>query len=243
MNSKKNSIALTNNELNEIKEFVKKVKKLKSEGSTTAGVPGFLTPKAFTGDEDGEGATDLKRITHATAYDKKAPETRKHSIDLHEVNYNEFKSDETRSTIQKVNESIIDINRKLREINTLISHAHKLKLESNMDDSMHWKKTNEALLKISKRMNEVAQKTRKFANLREIEKQLNDTKVDRIVTQLQAFGLDVEKIEDGDGFDVFVNNEPIAFDVIGNEIKSDRGEVVGNINDKDIAQKIISKLS
>jgi len=162
---------------------------------------------------------------------------------LHEVNYNEFKSDETRSTIQKVNESIIDINRKLREINTLISHAHKLKLESNLDDTAHWKKTNEALLKISKRMNEVAQKTRKFANLREIEKQLNDSKVDRIITQLQAFALDAEKTEDGNGFDVFVNNEPIGFDVVDNSIKDDKGEVVGTINDKDIVQKIINKLS
>lgn len=243
MNSKKNLTTLTSSELQEVKQYVKKIKDLTKEGSTTAGVPGFLTPAAFTGDEGGEGATDLKRITHATAYDKKAPKTKKHSIDLHEVNYNEFKSDDTRSTIQKVNESIIDINRKLREINTLISHAHKLKLESNMDDSMHWKKTNEALLKISKRMNEVAQKTRKFANLREIEKQLNDTKVDRIVTQLQAFAQEVEKTEDGSGFDVYVNGEPVGFDVIGTEIKDDRGELVGNVNDKDITQKIINKLS
>lgn len=235
---------LTNNELNEIKEFVKKVKKLKKEGSTTAGVPGFQTPAAFTGDEGGEGATDIDRISNATAYDKKAPKTKKHTTDLHEVNYKQFKNDESRTTVQKVNESIIDINRKLREINTLISHAHKLKLESNLDDSAHWKKTNEALVKISKRMNEVAKKTRKFANLKEIEKQLSDTKLDSIVTQLQAFAHDAEKTADGSGFDVFVNNEPIGFDVVDSEIRtSDRGEVVGNVGDKDIVQKIINKLS
>lgn len=234
---------LTNNELNEIREFVKKVKKLKNEGSTTAGVPGFLTPKAFTGEEDGEGATDLKRISNATAYDIKAPKTRKHSVDLHEANYSDFKNDQTRSTIQKVNESVIEINRKLREINTLISHAHKLKLESNLDDSAHWKKTNETLMKIAKRMSEVAKKTKKFANLKEIEKQLTDSKLDRVVTQLQAFAYDAEKTEDGNGFDVFVNNEPVGFDIYGTEVKNDRGELIGDVGDKDIVQKIINNLS
>lgn len=225
---------LTSKQIQEVKEFIKKVKKLKKEGSTTAGVPGYQTPAAFTGDEDGEGATDLKRITRATAYDKKAPETRKHSIDLHEISYRDFKMDESRSTVKKVNESIIEINRKLREINRLISHSSKLKTESNLNDSVLWKKTNEALLKISNRMSEIADKTRKFANLREIQKNAG------IESIFKAAGLKVQINKTDKGIEVDVDHfgEPVGFDIEGTKIFDDKRDVIGDLNDTDIVQKL-----
>ena len=52
---------LTVRELEEVKLYVKKQsKKLKKEGSTTAGVPGFQTPYAFNGEEGGDGTTAIK---------------------------------------------------------------------------------------------------------------------------------------------------------------------------------------
>lgn len=224
----------TNRELNEIKEFIKKVKKLKQEGSTTAGAPGYLTPKAFTGDEDGEGASDLKRITNASGYEIKAPKTRKHSIDLHEVSYRDYKQDESRSTVQKVNESIIEINRKLREINRLLSHSTKLKTEASLDDSKLWKKTNEALLKISDRMTEIAHKTRKFANLKEIQKNAG------IENVFKSAGLKAKVFKGENGISVDVDHfgEPVGFDVEGTKILDDRGSVVGDINEPNIVEKL-----
>ncbi len=82
---------LTNKDLNEVKSFIKKVKKMKEEGSTTANAPGYQTPKAFSGEEGGDGSSELKRISRATGYEIKAKKTRNHSIDLHEVSYRDFK--------------------------------------------------------------------------------------------------------------------------------------------------------
>lgn len=224
---------LTNKELSEVRNFIKKVKKIK-EGSTTAGAPGYLTPKAFSGDEGGEGASNIEKISHATGYDIKAKKTRNHSIDLHEVSYKEFKSDESRSTVKKVNESIIEINRKLREINRLITHSSKLKNEASLDDSALWKKTNEALLKISDRMSEVAAKTRKFANLKEIQTNAG------IESVFKAAGLKARIAKDGDGLHVDVDHygEPVGFDIEGTKLLDDTGEVVGDLEDTDIVDKL-----
>lgn len=192
----------------QIEEVRKYIKKLKKEGSTTAGVPGYQTPKAFTGDEDGEGASDLARITRATGYDIKAKKTRNHSIDLHEVSYKEFKMDDTKSTVKKVNESIIEVNRKLREIDRLISHSTKLKNESNLDDSVLWKKTNEALIRIARRMSEVAKKTKQFANIKEIESAVSiDNQLKSILDAYKAAqGVKAKAVKHQDGIDI-VNTE------------------------------------
>jgi hypothetical protein len=228
---------LTNKQLAEVRSFVKKVKKSKKvreEGSTTAGVPGYSTPKAFSGDEGGDGASDLKRITKSTGYDIKAKKTRLHSIDLHEVSYRDFKKDESRSTIKKVNESIIEINRKLREINSLLSHSSKLKTESSLDDSVLWKKTNEALLKISDRMTEIASKTRGFANIKEIQTNVG------IENTFKAAGLKGKVFKDDTGLHVDVDHygEPVGFDIEGTKIIDDRGKVLGDLNDQDIVEKL-----
>tara|TARA_R110000868_G_scaffold354932_3_gene616178 strand:- start:632 stop:1330 length:699 start_codon:yes stop_codon:yes gene_type:complete len=225
---------LTNKQLAEVKAFVKKVKKVKKEGSTTAGAPGFNTPKAFTGDEEGDGTTNLKRITRATGYEIKAKKTRNHSIDLHEVSYRDFKKDESRSTVKKVNESIIEINRRLREINRLLSHSSKLKTESSLDDSVLWKKTNEALLKISDRMTEIASKTRKFANIKEIQTNVG------IENTFKAAGLKGKVVKDDTGLHVDVDHfgEPVGFDIEGTKIIDDTGQVLGDLNDQDIVDKL-----
>lgn len=192
---------LNKKQLEEVRKYIKKLKK---EGSTTAGVPGISTPRAFSGEEGGEGAQDIKRITRATGYDIKAKKTRNHSIDLHEVSYRDFKMDESRSTIKKVNESIIEVNRKLREIDRLISHSSKLKTESNLDDSALWKKTNEALVRIAKRMSEVAKKTRQFANIKEIEASMSlDKQLQSIIDAYkQAKNVEAMAVKHQDGIDI-----------------------------------------
>lgn len=230
MNYKKNSKQLTNEQLAEIKKYIKRIK----EGSTTAGVGAYQTPKAFSGNEDGEGAEDIKRISHATAYEIPAKKTRKHSIDLHEVSYKDFKDDATRSTVQKVNESIIEINRKLREITRLISHSQKLKTEASLDDSKLWKRTNEALVKIADRMSEVAMKTKKFANIKEIQTNMG------IENTFKAAGLKTRITKDSDGIHVDVDHfgEPVGFDIEGTKVLDDTGNVVGDLNDSDIVAKL-----
>ena len=226
---------LTSKQLEEVKKFIKKVKKIRKEASTTAGVPGFQTPAAFSGEEGGDGASNIKRITRATGYDIKAKKTRNHSIDLHEISYRDFKMDESRSTVKKVNESIIEISRKLREIKSLLSHSHKLKTESNLDDSIHWKKTNEALLKISDRMTEVAGKFREFANINQIQ---TNAGLESIFKQA---GLEAKVFKDSDGLHVDVNtspDEPMGLDVEGTKIIDDMGTVIADIDESDAVEKL-----
>lgn len=225
---------LTNKDLTEVKKFVKKIKKMKEEGSTTAGAPGFSTSKAFSGEEGGDGASDIKRISKGTGYIIKAPTTRSHSVDLREVSYRDFKKDESKSTVKKVNESIIEISRKLREINRLITHSNKLKTEANIDDSKLWKRTNEALMKIADRMSEVAQKTKKFANIKEIQTNAG------IENTFKAAGLKGKVFKDDTGLHVDVDHfgEPVGFDIEGTKILDDRSELVGDLNDQDIIEKL-----
>jgi len=234
---------LTNKQLIEVKKFIKKVNKLKKEGSTTAAVPGFQTPRAFSGEEGGDGAEDIKRISHATGYDIKAKKTRKHSIDLHEISYKDFKTDESRSTVKKVNESIIEIGRKLREINRLLSHSSKLKTEANLDDSVLWKKTNEALVKISERMNEVANKITRIAD---IDKVRSGVTMDNVIKKLRSQDVEVELTEEGN-LDVTRYGEKFAIDAEGTKLlDSTTGELIVDISEgsvEDAVQEIVDYLT
>ena len=126
------------------------------------------------------------------------------------------------SDVQKVNKAILEINRGIKEINRVLDHSMKLKTESKMGSEKLWKKTNEALVKISHRMTEAAKKTRKFANLKEI--QTAQAK-EKLVKALIAAGVqvrleDVESTQQGQTImlDVYINGEPHGFDIANNQV-------------------------
>jgi len=230
---------LTKEEISELKRYIKEQsKKLKNEGSTTAGVPGYHTPAAFTGNEDGEGAESFDYEDDQFAYSEKAPKTHKHSIKLHEVSYKAFKQDGTVSEIQKVNKKILEVNKMLREISRSLDHSIKLKQESAMDNSIYWKRTNEAILKINQRLAEVGKKARKLANLKE----LAATSVrDKLVQFFKRAGMsitpqDIEYNQVGTEhyeFDVYLNGEPYAIDYQNGQLTFqdyDQEVVLGSIN-------------
>jgi hypothetical protein len=163
------SSKITKKELEEIKAYTKKqFIKLRKEGSTTAGVPGYLTPAAFTGDEDGDGTDAIDLEDDQYAYSIKASTKKPHFIKLHEISYKNFKEDANTNEIQKVNNKILEVSRMLREISRSLDHSIKLKQESKLDNTKYWKRTNEAILKISRRLAEVNKKARKLANLKEL---------------------------------------------------------------------------
>ena len=122
-------------DLNEVKKFIKELsKKLKKEGSTTAGVGAYATPKAFVGDSDAEGSK--KGLDASTAYHVKPPKKKKffigykdqgkHLSDIKEANYKQFKEDTTIPQHRKINQAILEINRKINEINTIIKLCLRL---------------------------------------------------------------------------------------------------------------------
>ena len=215
---------LNKKELAEIKQYIQEAsKKLKEEGSTTAGVPGYQTPAAFTGKEGGEGAETFDYEDDQYAFSEKAPKTNKHSIKLHEVSYKAFKQDNTVSEIQKVNKRILEVNKMLREISRSLDHSIKLKQESSLDNSVYWKRTNEAILKINDRLSEVSKKARKLANLKE----LAATSVKQKLVQLfQRAGIQIapDSVEYNQvgtehyEFDIMIEGEPYAIDYQNGEL-------------------------
>lgn len=242
-------------DLNEVKKYVKELsKKLKKEGSTTAGVGAYATPKAFVGDPDAEGSK--KGLDASTAYTVKPPKKKKffigykdqgkHLSDIKEANYKQFKEDTSIPQHKKINQAVLEINRRISEINQIIKHSAKLKTEAQIGDEKLWKRANEALLKINKRLNEANKRLREFANLKEIETNSLKSKIVKIFNLIQQpiKPQDVEIAKKGNTFtiDIYIAGEPLAFDM-ENDILTyqdyDKEVELGNINRE---QEIIEKL-
>lgn len=209
------------NNREELKKFVRETLRKIKENSASAGAGAFLTPAAFapSNDEDDAGK---KALDADVTYTIKPAKEKRNFIKLHELSYKQFKEDQSMSDVQKVNRAILEINRNIREINRALDHSMKLKNESQMSNQSLWKRTNEALIKISNRMNEAAKKTRKFANLKEI--QANQAK-EKLQKALALAGVtikpeDIESDQQGSTIvlDVYINGEPHGFDITNNQV-------------------------
>ncbi len=235
-------------ELEEIKAYTKKqAAKLKEEGSTTAGVPGYLTPNAFVGDEDADGTT-VDMQDDQFAYSIKASKKKPHFIKLHEVSYKAFKEDASMNEVQKVNQRILEVSKMLREISRSLDHSMKLKKESSLDESKYWKRTNEAILKISQRLSEINKKARKLANLKELAASSVKDKLVQIFNKanLNIKAQDIDYNQTGKEqyeFDVMLYGEPYAFDYNNGSLTYqdyDKEVLLGNLNQE---SEIIKQLT
>jgi len=79
------------------------------------------------------------------------------------VSYREYKKDESATPSQKVNKSIMEVNRMLAEIERVVAHNLKLKNESGVNSNQFWKSTgvrfskiNERIVRISNRLKELS---------------------------------------------------------------------------------------
>ena len=236
---------LTEEEKNEVRSYIKKLRK---EGSTTAGVPGFLTAAAWSGEEGGDGTTAIDVEDEQYSFSIKASEKKPHFVKLDEANYKTFKEDSSLSEVQKVNRKVLEVNRMLREISQALDHSMKLKTESSLDNSRYWKKTNEAILKMKVRIGEVNKKVSQLANLKELAANSVKDKLVQIFNkaglQITAQDLDYNQIgSDWYEFDVMMNGEPIAIDYkAGEVIYQDYDEDIrlGNFNQE---QQLIQNIS
>jgi len=241
----------TPQELNELKKFVKiQAKKLKAEGSTTAGVPGFLTPSAFTGEEGGDGAEKTDFEQGQFAYSIKAPKKKKNFVKLAEVSYKAFKEDANANEIQKVNGKILEVNKMLREISRALDHSIKLKQESSLDNTKYWKRTNEAILKINQRLAEVSKKARKLANIKELAASSIKDKLVQILNKagVQVQAQDIDYNQAGPNFyefDVMIHGEPHGIDYKAGELSYqgyDKEVRLGNMNQESELIKNIAQI-
>lgn len=209
-------------ERKELREFVKTQLKKMREGSTTANVASYSTPRAFVGDENADEPQSFDVSDEQYAYSIKAPKERKNSVKLHEVSYKSFKRDETRTSVQKVNQNILEVAKKLGEVSRMLNHSVKLKTEQKMSN-VHWKKTNEALVKIHQRIQELADKANNLYDLKEATAQSIKTKLADYFTKagMQVKPQDIDYNQLGNEwyeFDVMIMGEPQAIDYRNGEI-------------------------
>ena len=201
----------------DIREYIKKVAKEMKEGSTTGNIATYETPNAFTGDEDDDGTKAVDLTDPEYAYSIKAPKKRRNSVKLNEVSYKNYKQDESKTAVQKINHNILEVNKKIRELAQKLNHSIKLKSESKLTDSIHWKRTNEALRKMHQRIAVLSEKANELYNLKEA----TGEQVKRdFIEILKDAGIQVrpEDIDyntqsiDHYEMDVMIDGEPVAFD-------------------------------
>jgi len=83
---------------------------------------------------------------------------------MSELNYRDYKKDESMSAQKKVNTSIKEVNRKLYEIERIIHQNNKLKTEMGVTNGNYWKSTQAKFGKISERMVRIGSAIRKLGS-------------------------------------------------------------------------------
>ena len=134
------------------KMFEEDFKKIEEEDleelNVTGGGEAYDTPKAFK---------KKKKKTEESIFIKMSK-----LMNINEINYKEYKNDDSLNSKQKVNKAIKEVNSKLFKIERMINQNIKLKTEDGIDETKYWKSTRLNLHKISNRMVEIAQKLRRF---------------------------------------------------------------------------------
>lgn len=77
---------------------------------------------------------------------------------LNEARYGDYVADDTQTERQKINNHVLEINKKLREVEQMVNHASRLKSESGSDQGVFWKKTAGSFIKIKERLNRLSSK-------------------------------------------------------------------------------------
>lgn len=77
---------------------------------------------------------------------------------LHEASYKEYKGDKTRTTSEKINYSIKELNQALLQVERAVGHALRLKTEMAVDQRTFWRSSQSRLTKIGERLNRIGKK-------------------------------------------------------------------------------------
>lgn len=77
---------------------------------------------------------------------------------LHEASYKEYKGDKTKTTSEKINHSIKELNQSLLRVERAVGHALRLKTEMAVDQRSLWRSSHNRLVKIGERLNRIGKK-------------------------------------------------------------------------------------
>jgi len=165
-----------------IKEIRNLISEVLDEMTSTGDVAGYNSAYAFTnstskmGDYFKKQGYDVvdKDVTNNDNSNKNKNRKNNNSIsnlvtkvisnmNLSEVNYKQFKTDNSQTNKQKINISIKQINSDLYKLEQTLNHVIKLKTESDMhDDKYYWKPTKSRIQKIQSRLNSITNKIKKL---------------------------------------------------------------------------------
>jgi hypothetical protein len=116
------------------------------EISTTGGVAGYNTPKAFGRPEDEK--EKAKRMAKSTGYSLVGEGTNR---------YQELRKEDATAN-QKIGKGIREMRKQIQEIEKFVEWYSKIKTESDLDSSQYWKRTQRHLNVIRERLNKISQK-------------------------------------------------------------------------------------
>ena len=134
--------------MDKLKEIIRElIRNELDEASTSANVPGYQTPYAFSGGRKKDKKKKKKIATNSTGYSK-----------VNEGKYHDYRNDDTLSPKQKIGRSMREIRDSLNELNKLVKMNVRLKNELKVDSRSYWKNTHKALNKISERLVKLANK-------------------------------------------------------------------------------------
>jgi hypothetical protein len=137
------------------------------EKNTTSNLDGgqgqFQTPYAFAKkEEEHDDDAYSEPVEETDRFYKKIEDIYyriNHRLEsLKEARYRDYVADDTQTHRQKINNHVLEINKKLREVEQMITHASRLKSEIGSDQSVFWKKTIESFVKIKERLNRMSAK-------------------------------------------------------------------------------------
>ncbi len=77
---------------------------------------------------------------------------------LYETSYKEYRGDKTKTTSEKINTSIKELNQALLKVERAVGHALRLKTEMAVDQRTLWRSSHSRLHKIGERLNRIGKK-------------------------------------------------------------------------------------
>jgi septation ring formation regulator EzrA len=147
-----------------------------NEISTTGGVAGYLTPKAFSA--TGQNNTDrvkamAKRIgyslTHRGSDDAKRVDKMQEKVSIVKKqltqlteNYYKYRNDDSALPHQKIGKAISEINKQLKMVERVLHYNNRLKNEYGVSNESLWKRTQNQMTKLEGRLIEIARRLREM---------------------------------------------------------------------------------
>lgn len=146
-----------------LREIIRElIEKELNEISTTAGVPGYLTPNAFVGDKR-SNSDHMRQMAKRIGYTltNRGAEATGKGDKLNE-NYYAYRNDPTKLPHQKIGEAMSQINKQLKLMEKALHYNNRLKNEYGISNESLWKRTQNQMTKLEARLMEMARRLREM---------------------------------------------------------------------------------